>query len=123
MQKNGETVRDIIAIYIIYESAETNSMRLQTAYMVQIPTKKPPFKQDGFKSYFCRVLASGNCANRALIHAGTAVNASFRVDFILGVAFGNSIRGANAGTGSTGDTLIGNYVSHSFLQNIVSVIE
>lgn len=50
---------------------------------------------------------------RASIGASAAIDTSIGIDDILGVAFGDSLIGAFVDTGSTLDTIVADYVSHS----------
>lgn len=54
-----------------------------------------------------------NSLRGASISASATINTSSRVDYILGIAFRDSLRGALVNAGTTLDTVIINYVSHN----------
>ena len=47
------------------------------------------------------------------IGASATINTSGRIDYILGIAFRDSLRGALVNTGTALDTVVINYVSHN----------
>ena len=54
-----------------------------------------------------------NSLRGASVGASATVNTSCRVDYILGIAFRDSLRGTFVNAGTTLDTVIINYVSHN----------
>ena len=59
-----------------------------------------------------RILLLNRGSYRARGRAGAALDAGFRVDFILAVAFGDRAYRAVRRTGTAADAFIGDFVSH-----------
>ena len=75
-----------------------------------IPQKNPGIRSRGILQQALRL---GRSANRASLSACTALDAGIRIDFILAITFRNRVHGALSSTGTAGDALIRNLISHN----------
>ena len=59
-----------------------------------------------------RELALNDRANRTLTFANTAVDASVSINYVLGIALGNSVHGTSGSAGTAADAGIVNNTCH-----------
>ena len=65
-------------------------------------------------SFLGRILLGLDCLRRTSVSASTAIYAEIGVDNILGIAFRDSLRGTLVNASTALDTVVSDYVSHSF---------
>ena len=63
-------------------------------------------------SFLSESLCMGRSTHRAGLGAGAALDAGFRIDFVLAVSVGDRAHGAFRRTGAAADAIVRNFVSH-----------